>query len=44
MKNERKRVKMVNRHTGRPIPDPDTIEGVVNTVVNPLDSAPTHVL
>lgn len=40
MANERKRVRMVNRRTGRPIPDPDTIEGIVNIVDDPIDNSP----
>ncbi|CAB5228679.1 hypothetical protein UFOVP1544_16 [uncultured Caudovirales phage] len=40
MVNERKRVRMVNRRTGRPIPDPDTIEGIVNIVDDPIDNSP----
>lgn len=40
MANERKRVRMVNARTGRPIPDPDTIEGIVNIVDDPIDNSP----
>lgn len=40
MANERKRVRMTNRRTGRPIPDPDTIEGTVNTIEDPIDNSP----
>jgi len=40
MANERKRVQMTNKRTGRPIPDPDTIEGIVNTIEDPIDNSP----
>ena len=40
MANERKRVQMTNKRTGRPIPDPDTIEGIVNTMEDPIDNSP----
>lgn len=40
MANERKRVRMTNKRTGRPIPDPDTIEGIVNTMEDPIDNSP----
>jgi len=40
MANERKRVRMTNKRTGRPIPDPDTIEGIVNTIEDPIDNSP----
>lgn len=40
MANERKRIKMVNRATGRPIPDPMTIEGDVNIIDNTIDNDP----
>jgi len=31
---------MTNKRTGRPIPDPDTIEGIVNTIEDPIDNSP----
>lgn len=40
MANERKRVRMTNKRTGRPIPDPDTIEGIVNTMEDLIDNSP----
>ena len=40
MANERKRVRMTNKRTGRPIPDPDTIEGIVNIIEDPIDNSP----
>ena len=40
MANERKRIRMINKRTGRPIPDPDTIEGIVNTIEDPIDNSP----
>lgn len=40
MANEHKRVRMTNKRTGRPIPDPDTIEGIVNTIEDPIDNSP----
>jgi hypothetical protein len=40
MANERKRVRMINSRTGRPIPDPDTIEGTVNIISDDLDNSP----
>lgn len=41
-KSARKQVKITNRRTGRPIPDPDTIEheGDVKDVTEPLDITP----
>ena len=38
--NERKGIKMTNHRTGRPIPDPDTVEGVVNIVSEEIDTTP----
>ena len=40
MANERKRIRMTNKRTGRPIPDPDTIEGTVNTIEDLIDNSP----
>ena len=40
MANERKRVRMTNKRTGRPIPDPDTIEDIVNTIEDSIDNSP----
>lgn len=40
MANERKRIRMTNNRTGRPIPDPDTIEGIMNTIEDPIDNSP----
>ena len=40
MANERKHIRMTNKRTGRPIPDPDTIEDIVNTIEDPIDNSP----
>ena len=40
MANERKRFRMINSRTGRPIPDPDTIEGEVNVIEDIIDNGP----
>ena len=40
MANERKRRRMTNKRTGRPIPDPDTIEGTVNPIEDLIDNSP----